>query len=267
MNTLARQVSIAAALGALLLLSGCFTTGTVRRTPAKASPQFTVVDRSEGLELTPALLADLRSSVEHYLKEQGYTENGEYLVKVGLPSGKPEDAAQWVVVRISSQPGKTFTLLAAYPGADDFYPYDYYGYYNYVYPGFARYGYYDPLDFGWGYGGYYPPSHGTPPRTHKPGDKHPPGTHTRWDGKRPDQDRPRSNDRPPRSDGPRNWSRDRGDNSGSSGRNDNGGYNPPPSSTYSPPAAQSYSPPPASSQPSPQVNSDGGRFSPRTEEK
>jgi predicted component of type VI protein secretion system len=45
MNTLARQVSLAAILSALLVLSGCSTTDTARRTPAKAPVQVTVVER------------------------------------------------------------------------------------------------------------------------------------------------------------------------------------------------------------------------------
>ncbi len=273
MNTLARQVPMAAVLGALLFLSGCFTTDTAGKAPVKAPPQFTVVESSEGLELTPELLADLRRSVAQYLKDEGYTQEGEYMVRVNLNPEKTGEVAHWVVVRVTSQPRRTFTMLAAYPGADDFYPYDYYGYYDYGYPGFARYGYYDPLDFGWGYGGYYAPVPVAPPRMHKPGEKHPPGTPTRWDGNRPDQNRPRSNDRPPGSGGSRNWSRDRGDNSPPSGRPDRGSHSQPPSGSYSPPpsysppAAQSYSPPPASWSPSPQVNSDSSRHSPRTEEK
>ena len=254
MNALARQVSIAAILSALLFLTGCSTTGTARRTPAKAPPQFSVVDSSPGLELTPELLADLRRSVAIYLKEEGYGQAGEYLVKVNLTPGKPVDAGQWVVVRITSQPTRTYTLLAAYPGADDFYPYDHYGYYNYGYAGFARYGYYDPLDFGWGYGGYYAPFPVSPPRVHQPGDKRPdhqPGTRTRWDGNRPDNNRPDhnrpDNSRPrpsyPRNDDSRDRPRDHNPGGSWSDRGNGGGsYTPPPTPAYNPPPP-AYNPP------------------------
>jgi hypothetical protein len=254
MNTTARLLPIAAILSALLVWPGCSTTSTARRTPAKAPVQVTVVESSKGLELTPELLADLRRSVAKYLAEQGYGQEGEYLVKVNLTPDQPEEKGQWVVMRITNQPARTFTLLAAYPGADDFYPYDHYGYYNYGYPSYARYGYYDPLDFGWGYGGYYPPATVTPPRAHQPGDKRdprPPGTRTRWDGNRPDNNRPdhsRPDDSRPRPSYPRNddtRGRPRDYNPGGSGSGHGGGgsYSPPPPPAYNRPP-QSYSPPP-----------------------
>jgi hypothetical protein len=254
MNTLARQVSLAAILSAMLVLSGCSSAGTARRTPAKAPVQITVVEKSKGLELTPELLADLHRSVAKYLAEQGYGQEGEYLVKANLTPDQPEETGQWVVLRITNRPTRTFTLLAAYPGADDVYPYDHYGYYNYGYPTYARYGYYDPLDFGWGYGGYYPSAPVTPPRVHQPGDKrdnHKPGTPTRWNGNRPDYNRPDHNrpddSRPrpsyPRNDDGRDRPRDHNPGGSWSDRSNGGGsYSPPPA--YNPPTP-SYNPPPS----------------------
>jgi hypothetical protein len=257
MNTPARFATVAAALGALLLFSGCFTTKTARMESPRDAYQLSVVDKSTDLEVTPQLLADLRGSVLKYLNEEGYTREGEYLVKVNLTPNLPEDAGQWVVVRVDSLPVRTYTLLAAYPGADDYYPFDFRGYYDYGYPTFARYGYYDPFDYYYG-GNIAPPP--APPRHDKPGDRdnHPPTTHNRGDDRTPNSDRRPDNHRPrpednhprpdnyhPRSDNPRsddrsNW-RDRGPRPESSGQSGGGSYSPPPAPSYSPPSAPASS--------------------------
>ncbi len=273
MNTPARYALVAAALGALLVSAGCFTTKTARVESPRDSFRFAVVDRSKDLEVTPQLLEDLRNSVKNYLKEEGYDRDGEYLVKVNLTPDLPEDTGRWVVVRIDSAPSRTYTLLAAYPGADDYSPYDFDGYYDYGYPTFARYGYSDPFDYY--YGGYIAPAP-VPPRHDRPGDRNnPPTTRNRGDGRTPGTDRHPDNNHPrtdnyhprtdnnhprpdnyhPRSDMPRsddrnNW-RDRSPRPESSGPGGGGGsYSPPPAPSYSPPPAPSYSPPEPASQPS-----------------
>lgn len=249
MKTLMRYFTAAAALGVLLVLSGCFTTNAARNGPGRPIPQFTVVESSPGLEMTPQLLADLRESVTAYLKQEGLTRDGEYVVKVNLMPDQPEDTGQWVVLRISTKPTRTYTLLAAYPGSDDYYPYDFHGYDYYGLPGYYRYGYYNPLDFGYDYyygGSYFPPVPGTP-RAHPPRDRdnRPPATHTRWDTNRPDPGRPRTDTNQPRPNHPRGGDRDqpRDHNPGSPrGRHGDGGgsYSPPPVHNSPPP---SYTPP------------------------
>jgi hypothetical protein len=157
-------------------------------------------------------------------------------------------------VRIGNLPAQTYTVLAAYPGPDDYYPYDYYRYgdYNPAYAGFSRWGYYDPYDYN--YGGYSRP---VPPRDqgkpHQPAGKpdHPPGSRTRWDSTpRPHPDQPRSNAYPPRTANPERWARERTENRGNQPRaksaNTNSGSRP-----SSPPPERSYSPPPFRSEPSP----------------
>jgi hypothetical protein len=250
----------AAALGALLALAGCTTTTTETKTvqAVQIQPvyQMEVVEKSKDLEVTPELLAELRESTTKYLKDQGYNREGEYILKVNLTPDLPEATGQWVVLRINSQPAQSITLLAAYPGADDFYPYDFYGYYNYGYAGYPPYYYYDPFGFGYGYGGgYYPP---VPPWHHQPGGKgdRPPGTHTGWDSNRPPSGQPypggggsgrpnNSNSRPP------------------SSHQGGGGSRPPSAGAPSQPPPPP--PPPARAEQPPQVRQD--RYTPPTEEK
>jgi hypothetical protein len=237
MNASARLAAVASALGSLLILAGCTTTSTTTKTvqtvPVQPVFQLEVVEKSKDLEVTPELMGELREKTTRYLQDQGYNREGEYILKVNLTPDLPEDTGQWVVVRINSQPAQTITLLAAYPGADDFYPYDFYGYYNYGYAGYPPYYYYDPFGFGYGYGyGYYPP---VPPRHHYPGGKgdHPPATHTGGNSNRP----PSSN-------------------------HGGGGSRPP---SYGGGSNQPYSPPPARAEQPPQVRQD--RYTPPTEEK
>lgn len=289
MNTFARYASLAAALSALLITSGCFTTESAGTVPARVDYQITVVDNSKGLQLTKEQAAEIRASAVNYLKENGLTQGGEYLVRVSLTPDRPEETEQWVVLRISNVPARTYTLLGAYPASDDLYPYDFYGFYNYGFPSFARYGYYDPMGYGYGYGGSYFPPGNWPDWNHKPRDypKHPPGTHTRWDGNRPnpdqppgpdcqpdpnkpkkrdrtDYDRPRAGDnqphRPYPAGEPRQRPRNRDDDSSWSGRNHNSGQGDPRPSTAG--SAPAYNPPPAPVQSAPSNNPPPARAEP-----
>ena len=273
MKTLARYLSTAVALGALLAFAGC-TTQTARAVPSRTNYQVTVVESSKDLKLTEQQAAEIRSSAVAYLKENGLSRGGEFFVKVNLTPGSPEETDRWVVLRISSLPTRTYTLLAVYPGPDDSYPFDYYRFNgSYRYAGFGGYGYYDPFDYGSSgyYGGGYPsptpPPHHSKPGdkdNHKPGDNdnHPPATHTRWDPNSPHPDTPRTWDRDHSSDnnsgsrwsGHRNSEGSSSSGSGSSSSSGSGSYSgsssgssysPPPAPSYSPPPAPSYSPPPA----------------------
>lgn len=257
MKTIVRYLSIAAALGAAFVLSGC-TTQTARGPRVEPVAEFTVVESSTEKELTPAQLAELREAVINYLHSQGLRSDQLYYVKVSFPPANPGDEPQWAVVRIGNFPSQTYTVLAAYPGRDDYYPYDYYrhGYYNPAFSGFSRWGYYDPFDYN--YGGYSRPvppryDHGRPNHPNKPDDKpeHPPGTRTRWNHTpRTDADQPRSNTYPPRTANPERWARERSDNRGGytrsePGNSSSGGrsYSPPPDRAYSPPPSRSESTP------------------------
>jgi hypothetical protein len=197
MQTIVRYFSAAMRLGIGLLLAGCVSqrVATPRVEPAE---EFTVVRSSTNKELTPEQLSELRQAVGNYLRKQGLTGNRLYEVKVQFAPQHPEDEPEWVIVRIGRLPARTYTLLAVYPGPDDYYPYDYYrnGYYNPAYGGFSRWGYYDPFDYN--YGGHSRPV--PPHQPNKPGDKpgHPPGTHTRWENPRvANSDQPRRPDNPP----------------------------------------------------------------------
>lgn len=275
MKTLTRYFPAAAFFGALLAFSGCDTVRTAQAVPRRPDYQIAVVETSRGLELSPRQMLDLRASAVNYLAENGLTRGGEYLVRIDLTPGVPAETDQWVVIRITSTPARTYTLLAAYPGSDDFYPYDYYGFYNFGYPGFSRNGYYDPFDRGYTKTNYYPPPVVWPPRDrkpddrdhkpddkdHKPGDKgnSPPGTHTRWDGNRPDPDRPRTNDHPPRSndhgDDGRTRPTDRNTSPTWSGHGGGGSYSPPPAPVQAQPTYSPPPPPPARSEPPPRTDS------------
>jgi hypothetical protein len=176
-----------------------------------------VVESSTKKDLTQEQMDELRDAVANYLHDQGVADNRVYYVKVTFPGETPEDAAEWAIVRIGGVPARTYTILAAYPGPDDYSPYDYYGY-NAGFDGFARYGYYDPFDYNYGYR-----TRPVPPRTRdhdrpddRPGDKpdHPRTSPTGWDNhKRPDPDQPRrDNPRNPPSTPPRTRDHDRPDN-------------------------------------------------------
>lgn len=249
MKSIVRYLSAVAALGAAFVFSGC-TTQTGKGPRVESVSEFTVVESSTEKELTPQQLMELREAVINYLHSQGLTDQRLYYVRVSFPPSVPGGEPQWAVVRIGNIPAQTYTVLAAYPGRDDYYPYDYYryGYYNPAYFGFSRWGYYDPFDYN--YGGY---SHPVPPRDHgkphKPDGKpdHPPGTRTRWDSTpRTNPDQPRTNAYPPRTANPERWARERSENRGytrSEPRSTGGsaGYSssPPPERSYSPPPSQS----------------------------
>ncbi len=253
MKTIVRYLSAATVLGAAFVFSGC-ATQTARGPRVEPVAEFTVVESSTEKELTPAQLAELREAVVNYLHSQGLKSNQLYYVKVTFPTANPEDEPQWAVVRIGNFPSQTYTVLAAYPGRDDYYPYDYYrhGYYNPAFSGFSRWGYYDPFEYN--YGGYSRP---VPPRDHGRPDKpdHPPGTRTRWDNTpRTDADQSRSHTYPPRTANPERWARERSDNRGGYTRSEPGNSSSRDRS-YSPPPERSYSPPAPRSEPSPRVES------------
>lgn len=242
MKTIVRYLSVAAVLGAAWAFSGC-TTQTAKAPRVEPVAEFTVVESSTEKELTPAQLAELREAVVNYLRSQGLRSSQLYYVKVSFPSANPEDEPQWAVVRIGNFPSQTYTVLAAYPGRDDYYPYDYYrhGYYNPAFSGFTRWGYYDPFDYN--YGGYARPvpprhDHDRPKHPRPPDGKpdHPPGTRTRWDNPpRPDAGQPRTNAYPPRTANPERWARERPESRGGHSRAE-------PSNSSS--GGRSYSPPP-----------------------
>ncbi len=148
MKTIVRYLSAALALGPALVFSGC-TTQTAKGPRVESVAEFTVVESSTEKELTPEQLVELREAVINYLHSQGLKGNGLYYVKVRFPPVDPAGEPQWAVVRIGNIPAQTYTVLAAYPGRDDYYPYDYYryGYYNPAYAGFSRWGYYVPFDY------------------------------------------------------------------------------------------------------------------------
>lgn len=209
MKTFARLMAVTVALSAGLFFAGCTTTvSTAPRQQPVAD--FTVVESSTAKELTPEQLAEIRQAVLTYLQKEGLTDGRRYYVKVLLPTENPDDEPQWAIVRIGNSPIRNYTVIAAYPGADDYYPYDYfrYGYYTPGYAGYSPYGYYEPYDHYY-YGGY---GRSAPPRAHPKSDKpdHPSGTHTRWDHTpRTDSDQPRPPEHPPRATGADRRNRDR----------------------------------------------------------
>ena len=266
MKTLAQLVCAMAAVGGVLFVTGCttaessrHTARTVRARQVGTASEFTVIDSSFQRNLTPQEMSQLREGVDKYLESQGVARGGQYYVRVDFAAATPDTPADWVVVKVISQPTSTYTLIAAYPaiGPDDYYPYAFsynegYGYWG------SSYGFYEPPV-------YYPanyhprPSPGTPHRRdgdedkrgdHRNGDKdnHPrSGTPTRYDSPREhNNDASHRNYQP---DNPRFTPRS-GDSGGSSHHdytprsNDNGG-----SRSYSPPSSSSsssnYSAPPA----------------------
>jgi hypothetical protein len=283
MKTIVRYLSAAAVWGVALVFSGC-TTQTARAPRVEPVAEFTVVESSTEKELTPEQLVELRQAVINYLHSQGLKSNQLYYVKVSFPPANPDDEPQWAVVRIGNFPSQTYTVLAAYPGRDDYYPYDYYrhGYYNPAFAGFSRWGYYDPFDYN--YGGYSQP---VPPRRHdrdrhdhagkphQPDGKpdHPPGTRTRWDSTpRPHPDQPRTNAYPPRTANPERWARERADrserNNSTHRSSGGGGYSrseswSSPSSSYTPPPASN--PPPSRSESATAAREDNRSLTPQSE--
>lgn len=267
MNPLARFVSAAAALAAVWLVSGCAAPASSRGLRPTVTMEFAVMESSTEKELTPQQLAELRQAVADYLRDQGLTDGRTYYVKVTFPSANPNEEPQWAVVRIGSQAERTYTVIAAYPGRDDSYPYDLYPlnypYSNY-YPGyysFSNWGYYDPFDYNYGYYRHPTPprnrdDHGkpdqpnkpTPPnQTNQPG--HPPTDRPPYDPNRwnryphpnPDQTQPHR-DSPKRPDDTNRWDRNR-----PSPRDDQPRYTPRPDRSPSPTAERTYTPRPESS--------------------
>jgi|GEM_PF-2038996 len=249
-----RRFITAVLVAATMVLAGCATrTARVERT--HVVEDFTIVDSSSSKELSPAQLAELRQAVINYLQEQGFTGHQVYYVKVEFPAADPAKEAQWAIVRIGRPATSTYTVVAAYPGPDDFYPFGYYGFSG-GYGQYARYDYYDPFDYRYGNASrpYFPLT----PRKHEPDGKpdNPAGTHTRWNNPpRNHPDEPRDGVTPPRPADPdhRTRNRDRDHNydrtqSGNSVtpanvRDPGNTYTPAPASSYTPPA--SYSPAPA----------------------
>ncbi len=288
MKKLATFAPLAAVLGLVFFLSACTTPQSARVTRPRPVAEFTVVESSTKKELTPAQLAELRDAVADYLHEQGLADNRVYYVKIAFSGETPEDEGQWAIIRIGNLPKRTYTILAAYPGPDDYYPYDYYGY-NTGFNGLARYGYYDPFDYNYGY--YNRPA---PRRDHhpddRPGDKpdRPRTTPTGWDNHRPDPDHSRP-DRPrtptpappvardhdrPDNPTPRTTTRNRSDDGGRDaggtrdwGRDHSSGGSSSPAPVYTPPPAPVRSaPPPRNESPSP-MQSGRDKSDPPTNEK
>jgi hypothetical protein len=259
MKSLARLVSAVAMFATTLVFSGC-STSTARKPGPEVVTEFAVVESSTEQELTAEQMDELRKAVLNYLREQGMTGRRIYYVKVTFPQANPGDAPQWAVVRIGSPAAQTYTVLAAYPGADDYLPFDIYpagyrpGYYP-GYAGFSRWGYYDPFDYN--YGGSsrhpgYPRDHHKPDKPDpKPDGKPTPPPPNRWEApNRPDPESPRRGGYPPRPTSPTRWNRELPDrNAGSRslpprGESPGGGsYTPPAERSYTPPPERSYSPP------------------------
>jgi hypothetical protein len=200
MNAFTRLIGGTLALLGALFFNGCYSPAARAPRP-KSTVEFVVVESSTEKQLTPAQLAALRATVLAYLREQGLSGGRTYYVKVEFPAANPADEPQWAIVRINNLSTQAYTVIAAYPGSDDYYPYDYgrSGYSHGGYTGFTRYDYHDPY--------HHDPGKYSPPRIHydhpkpdQPAHKrnHPPGTHTRWDRHpRTDGDQPRSPDTPP----------------------------------------------------------------------
>lgn len=227
MKNIARFVTMAAILDSTLILSGC-SSRMAKRPQLKVVEEFSIVESSTSQELTPDQIVDLRKAVISYLQEQGLTNNRIYYARVTFPAANPDEEPQWAVVRIGNFPAQTFTVLAAYPGPDDCYPYDYYrmGYHG-GYSGFTRWGYYDPFDYNYGhYSG----------RARYPRDDHKPGIPTRWN--------PPRNNHPPRDRAGGQWGRGHDPGGHSPGNTGRGRPpSPPPDRTYTPPPERAYSPP------------------------
>jgi hypothetical protein len=271
MNTLARLVSAVAVLATTLVFSGCSTT-TARKPRLEVVSEFAVVESSTEQELTTAQMDELRKAVINYLQEQGLSGSRIYYVKVTFPTTRPDEQPQWAVVRIGNVPSRTYTVLAAYPGPDDYFPYDVYhtgyhhtGYRTGYFPGYAgfsRWGYYDPFDYN--YGGYS--GHPRPPRDHpkpdKPDDKptdKPAPPPNRWEvPNRPNPENPRRGVYPPRPSTPTRWNRETPDRDGGPrslpprGSSGERSYTPPSERSHTPQPERSYTPPERSySPPSP----------------
>jgi hypothetical protein len=221
MTPLARIVAVTALSIAGLFFAGCVTQTSKVPQAAKVQrvepvPEFTVIESSTNKELTPEQLATLRESVANYLRDEGYDGKQTYDVKVDFPAEKPGDKAEWVIVRIGNRPGPTYTVLAAYQGADDYYPYEYYhyGYYDPFYNGYPGWGYYDPY---YPYGGYWwnasppghhGPGHGKPPHGGvRPGD--PAVKPARWEQPPAGNSMSPGSAYPPRSANPQRWAHER----------------------------------------------------------
>lgn len=251
MKPFTRLIAVAVALGAGLFWAGCTT--TVSHAPRQhPGVDFAVVESSTAKELTPAQIDELRETVIAYLHDEGLTGNQVYLVKVNFATASPDEVAQWVIVRIGNISARTIQVLAAYPGADDYYPYDHYrfGYYSPGYYGFSRYGYNGPYYYD--SGKYLPP---LPPRVQpKPDDRydkpdHPPTTRTRWDRTpRTDSDQPKRH-HPPRTENPEHRNRNRSDdghhNRYADKDHSSASGNTPPRPAQDNSSSPSYAPPPA----------------------
>jgi hypothetical protein len=219
MKTPSRCLWTVALIGGALAFSGCTSAHTPRVRPVgfravSPAPSLTVVESSSNRKLTSQDLDALRDAVMKYLASEGLARSGEYFVRVDFPPEHPGDAAEWVVVKLTTAPAYNYTLVAAYPaiGPDDYYPYGFA--YN---QGYGGYGYWDPSY------DYFNPGYAYPANYHPlpyPGD-----LRRRGDDKdnRPRGPSDRGDGRHDRND---NW-RDRSDNSG-------GTHQRPDGSTYQP---------------------------------
>ncbi len=280
MSFSARFLAAAVLCGATLVFTGCVTNKSARTPRVERLADFAVVESSTAKPLTPAQLAEIKRGATHYLQEQGLAGERMYFVKVTFASADPLADPEWAIVRIGNLPAQTYTVLAAYPGADDYYPQDYYryGYYDRYGP-FTRVGYsYDPFDSYHNYGGgYYGPTR--PPRhPHNPTQPTQPGKPDDQPVSKPD--RPRTPPPPglkPSYPGDRDrWTRNRDDGNSSrpvpTSSSAGNSYTPPPAPSYSPPPAYNPPPPPpVRSEPTPQVSpavrDESSRFAPQPNEK
>jgi len=227
MKTLARCVWAVAALGAMAIISGCASSDTrrpgriVQSKQVRSSYVVEVIESSTTRKMSPQEMAHLRESVANYLESEGLlNRKGEYIVRVDFPTANPDDLNEWVVVKLTTNPASSITLIAAYPaiGADDYYPNDYFYDYGFSYWNTA-YGYYDPTNYFPNDYRWFGPTHprrSWDRRDHRPGDRDhgPDGTHARNDGRRDRDDdgnrepRPRNTGYTPRTPDAGDW-RDR----------------------------------------------------------
>lgn len=190
MNAFTRLMGGTLALAGVLFFNGCHSPAARAPLP-KVTVDFAVVESSTEKELTPRQLTDLREAVLAYLHEQGLVGGRTYYVRVEFPAMNPADGPQWAIVRINNHSTQTYRVIAAYPGSDDYYPYDYgrSGYSHGGYSGFTRYDYPDPYHHD--SRNYFPPTnryHHPKPDQPEPKRDHPPRT---------EPERPRSPGTPP----------------------------------------------------------------------
>src|SRR5262249_44403173 len=142
MKTLLRVIGFSAALGAAFFSAGCSST-TTRTTRVKAPPlrfEMTLVESSTDRQLSPAEMEQVRPGAVNCLASQKDLVPGDYYVRVNFTPDASDANGDWAIVRLTSRPEPTYSLVAAYPaemGDDaegDVYAANYYDYdYGYAY--------------------------------------------------------------------------------------------------------------------------------------